>query len=299
MGRYLGRHRIELVHSFDVPMNLFGAPVARLFQTPKVLSSQRAHRSLTPGFTRHLLRVTDQMVDAIVVNCQAMRKHLVEDEEVPDGRIRLCYNGVDSCEFHPSAETRLADRDASVVVGIVCALRPEKGLFTLLEAFRQLSATHERAELRIVGEGPLRPELEARSRALGIGERCLFEPATARVADTLRSMDIFVLPSFSEALSNSLMEAMACGCAAVASRVGGNPELVRHGENGLLFESGDAEQLAARLRDLIGNPPLRSRLAAAGSRFIRERFSLAAAARRMGEVYEEFLAARQQAPRET
>ncbi len=98
------------------------------------------------------------------------------------------------------------------------------------------------------------------SKDLGIREYCVFESATRDVASWLRSMDIFVLPSVSEALSNALMEAMACGCAPVASRVGGNPELVEHSHIGLLFDSGSPTQLALCLRELIENNELRRRL---------------------------------------
>src|SRR4029077_11092820 len=80
MGRYLADHGIRLVHTFDVPADLFGVPVARLFRTPVVLSSQRAHRALTPGATRHLLRLTDRMVDGIVVNCQSVARELASHD---------------------------------------------------------------------------------------------------------------------------------------------------------------------------------------------------------------------------
>jgi len=94
-----------------------------------------------------------------------------------------------------------------------------------------------------------------------------------------------VLPSRSEAFSNSLMEAMACGCAVAASRVGGNPELVEHGKTGLLFEPGDAAGLAALLGTLLDRRESRLRMGEAAARRIRERFSLAASARRMEEIY--------------
>jgi glycosyltransferase involved in cell wall biosynthesis len=119
---------------------------------------------------------------------------------------------------------------------------------------------------------------------------CHFQPAVPNVAPWLRAMDIFVLPSLSEALSNSLMEAMGCGCCPVASRAGGNPELVTDGESGLLFPVGDAEALAARLALLLDDPPYRRRLAAQAERRIQEHFTREQAARAMGEIYQEFLA---------
>ena len=88
-------------------------------------------------------------------------------------------------------------------------------------------------------------DLQTQARTLGIGDDCVFVPAKADVAEWLRSIDIFVLPSLSEGLSNSLMEAMACGCCAVASRTGGNIELVTDGRTGWLFEPGNAAELTS------------------------------------------------------
>ena len=107
----------------------------------------------------------------------------------------------------------------------------------------------------------------------------------ASVAECLSGIDIFVLPSRSEALSNSLMEAMACGCCVIASDVGGNPELVRHNETGLLFPAGDAAALADALRSVLTNPAQRTRLAEAAVRFMHSGFSIRDSAARMGEIY--------------
>jgi glycosyltransferase involved in cell wall biosynthesis len=105
-------------------------------------------------------------------------------------------------------------------------------------------------------------------------------------------MDIFVLPSLSEALSNSLMEAMACGVAPVASTVGGNPELVREGETGLLFAPKDAAALAAQLRRLVFDQALRRRFGAAAASFIAENMTIEKSSARMASIYEGFLEGR-------
>jgi glycosyltransferase involved in cell wall biosynthesis len=180
-------------------------------------------------------------------------------------------------------------RDAGLVVGSVSVLRPEKSLQTLVSAFALVKDVRPGLKLAIVGSGPVREELEQQAQQLGIAEQCLFHPATHDVAAWLRAIDVFVLPSTSEAFSNSLMEAMGCGCAAVASNVGGNPELVRHGETGLLFAAGDAEDLAAQLRAVVVDNSLRSRMAAAGAGWVATNLSREAAARRMEEIYRSFL----------
>lgn len=296
MGRYLRQNRIQLVHTFDVPLNVFGVLAARAFHTPLVMSSQRAYRSLAPSMLRPLLRVTDRLSDSIVVNCQAIRRHLIEDERVPAERIEVCYNGIDTSQFHPAHVERVPElREASLTIGVVCALRPEKGLFTLLEGFARVRDEQPGLKLAIVGSGPLKAALEARSSELGIREMCVFQDATRDVPNWLRSLDIFVLPSFSEALSNALMEAMACGCAVVGSRVGGNMELIDEGRTGLLFDAGNPEQLARCLRLLISNNELRHRMGSAAGCSIQQNFSLLAAATRMAEIYSRGLESRRAA----
>ncbi len=285
MARYLRRHRIGIVHAFDVPMNIFGVPVARLFGTPVVISSQRAYRDLVSGTHQRLLRLCDQLSTATVVNCRAIERHLCEDFGVDPAKIHLCYNGLDTSVFYP----RPRDPQRPLVIGGIYALRPEKSIDTLVDAFAAVHARSPSVRLLIVGSGSVEASLRQRAAALGIADAVRFEPAAADVAVWFNQIDIFVLPSVSEALSNSLMEAMACGCAVVASRVGGNPELVREGEVGLLFEPRDAVGLASQLEVLVNQPDLRRRMSEAGTQFIQKQFSVTASARRMGEIYTSLL----------
>jgi glycosyltransferase involved in cell wall biosynthesis len=292
LGAYLRRHNIQLVHTFDTPMNLLGAPAARFYRTPVVLSSQRAYRALTPPVGRHLLRITDRLVDGVVVNCKAIEKHLIQDEKLAPARVHLCYNGIDTELFRRRALPRPDYlQSASIVIGVVCALRPEKGLDTLLEAFARVRPSNPQAKLVLIGSGPAQPGLEALAAHLGLTGSCIFEPATTNVADWLSLIDIFVLPSLSEALSNSLMEAMACGCCVIASQVGGNPELVSHGNTGLLSRPADADDLTSKLQFAIENKDARAAMAQAATRFLHDGFSLTAAARRMGHIYSNYLTA--------
>ena len=285
LRRYLREHAIQLVHAFDYPLICFGVPVAKLAGVPAVLSSQRSSRELAPRAYQRLLRITDRFMDGIVVNCEAMRNHLVEDQGVSVERIRLCYNGVDTETFRGEDNRRSG---APLVIGTVCALRLEKGIDLLLESFAKMKGG-EAVKLVVVGSGPARVGLEALSGRLGIRERVHFEPETNQVASWLRSMDIFVLPSRSEALSNALMEAMASGCACIASNVGGNPELIRHEETGLLFDPDDAPGLTRAMERLSEDEEMRTRLTMAGAKRMRDEFSIAAAASHMAEIYASFL----------
>ena len=286
LGQYVARHGIQLVHSFDVPSVLFAVPAARFFRVPAVLASQRADRDLAPRFQRHLLRLTDRIADAIVVNSQSVARQLAAEDGVPPFMIRLAYNGLDTEVFRrEGARVEIPSGGAAVTIGVICALRPEKGLHVLLDAFAKVRG----ANLLIVGSGPALGELEARARVLGLGGECRFQPEVPNVEEWLRAIDVFVLPSLSEALSNSLLEAMGCGCCPIASDVGGNPELITDGETGLLFPAGDVDALAGRLRLVLNDPALRMRLGAAAEQRAHRDFAREAAARRMGEIYREFL----------
>lgn len=287
LARFIRRRNIRLVHTFDYPLTVFAVPVARFLTSAVVVSSQRAHRELLPRHYFRIVRGTDRIVDAIVVNCEFIRRHLERDEGIPARKIHVCTNTIDIDEFHPPDRSGPnAPASDSIVIGTVCALRREKDLETLLSAFERIRQLRSGLKLVIVGSGVMLERLQSQGRALGIQDACQFVPATTNVADWLRAIDIFVLPSRSEALSNSLMEAMACGCCPVASNVGGSPELVRNGETGLLFEPGDVAGLSAALTALTRNGSLRRRLAAAAQKFIRDHRSSTA---RMEEIYAQLI----------
>src|SRR5262249_54583609 len=154
-----------------------------------------------------------------------------------------------------------------LVIGTVCVLRPEKALSLLQEAFAQVLPANPGIKLAIVGEGSELPRLRENAVRLGLGANCLLVSATRDVSRWMRAIDIFVLPSYSEAFSNSLLEAMACGCCVVGSRVGGTPELIGDNERGRLFENGSVDSLAGELARLIADPGLRRELGSRAAQF--------------------------------
>jgi L-malate glycosyltransferase len=284
LARYIREHRIAVVHSMDVS-SIFVAPVARLASVPVVLSSMLGSRMLLPEKTRRQLRFNDRVVDGVVVNCEAMRRHMVE-EGVEPGRIELCYNGIDTAQFHPAEQPSRPEQvaEAPFVIGAVCVLRPEKALHLLQEAFSLVRHVVPGMKLLIVGSGPELATLRANAERLGLGDSCVFQPATPEVPKFLRGMDVFVQCSLSEAFSNALLEALATGCCAVGSRVGGTPEIIgEREERGLLFESGNAA-------DLARDPEFRRELARRGSEWIRQNLGMEVNAARNAEIYDKYLA---------
>jgi glycosyltransferase involved in cell wall biosynthesis len=284
--------KIQVLHAFDAS-GVFGIPLARLLGVPVVLSSTLGHRGLLDPRTRRQFKLTDRLADAIVVNCDAMRKHLTEDCSVPSGRIELCYNGVDTSEFFP-LETPKPNpvSDASLIIGTVCVLRPEKSLEVLQEAFAKIWHLTPHTRLLIVGNGPELQKLESNSLRLGIQGASIFRPAVPSVAPLMRTIDVFVSSSRSEAFSNSILEAMACGCCVVGSRVGGTPELIADEERGLLFTAGDANELAQKLLRLIQDASVRRRLGVAASEFATKKLNIQVAVLRTMEIYATMLGRR-------
>lgn len=282
--RYLREHAIQVVHAFDAPTGIFAIPVARLARVPVAVSSQL----WIQGDSRPL-RLAYRLSTAVYANCEAVKKQLVEEKRVPPERVFVCYNGVETRIFYPSRPDGPPDPGAPVVIGAVAVFRPEKDLVSLIDAFARLRETYPRTRLVLAGAGPTLQELEARRADLRLADCCDILPPPANVADLMRNIDIFVSCSRHEAFSNAILESMACGCCPVGSRVGGTPELINHGERGLLFEAGNVDDLCAKLSRLLANPSERREFASAAAAFARDELGIHVAARRLAGAYMDLL----------
>jgi L-malate glycosyltransferase len=293
LREYIIKNGIQIVQTFDYTMNVLGIPAARSVPGVAVISNLRCHSSLIPAKFRWLSKTLFTASAGIVVNSEALRHHLTKDYSIPIKKIFTCYNGIDTNTFHPGIRPAIAGLEAaSVVIGTICVLRPEKNLGLLLEAFELVSRHKSDLRLLITGSGPEESSIRALAARLNVSDRCVFRPFTPDVAGILPAIDVFVLPSINEGLSNALMEAMACGCCVVASRVGGNPELVSNEQTGLLFPSGDREALAEQLSRVVAEPDFRRRLGSAAVERMRKDFSLSRAIEQMQEIYDTILARR-------
>ena len=236
-----------------------------------------------------------------------LERYLLDAIGVPRTRVMRIINGVDVERFTPSAGHRVPDGfpfadPALCCIGTVGRLQPVKNQTLLASAFvRALDmAPHLRARLRlaVVGEGPLRADvidILARARATDLA----WVPGTRNdVPDVLRALDVFVLPSLAEGISNTILEAMACALPVIATNVGGNAELVEDGRTGTIVAPDDVDALAhALLR--YADPDVARRAGAAGRRLAERLFSLDTMVASYGALYDRLLAATrpQHAPR--
>jgi glycosyltransferase involved in cell wall biosynthesis len=172
-------------------------------------------------------------------------------------------------------------------IATVARLSPEKAIHVLLQAFAALPSF---CELTIIGDGPLRPELQQFAKELRIETRVAFLGVRNDIPALLAETDIFVLPSLREGTPMSLLEAMAAECTCVASAVGNIPQIIREEQTGLLVTAGDATSLSEALARLVDNPPLRSSLAKAARTFVAEHYSLPRLGEQLLTFYENNMA---------
>ena len=290
MGAYIRQHGIQLLHAFDVPTDIFAAPVARWYRVPAVVTSQLSFRNMYSSREQTLLRVTDRLSDTVVVNSRAVGDSLEREIGLSPKKIYLCYNGVNLSEFFPKPVERPEIlRNASLIVGSVCVMRPEKRMDWVILSFYNVRAINAGARLLLVGSGPELERLTALRDSLGLADACVFVPGRPDVADWMRMMDIYINSSYSESFPNGLLEAMACGCCVIGSRVGGIPELVTHGDNGLTFDANNIEQLTEALRSVVSDAELRQTFKDRALETARERFSMKIALERTEALYDELL----------
>ena len=251
---------------------------------------------------RRLLRALPQCYVAMSHDIARWLEHSVG---VPARRIRQLYSGVDSGRFNPEG-TRPADLpwrgagqggdSAPVVLGTVGRLDPIKNQGGLLRAFRAILDRHPewrpRLRLIIAGDGPLRGELARLARELDVENSVWLPGARGDVPQLMRAMDVFVLPSINEGISNTILEAMASGLPVVAGRAGGNPELVVEGVTGALCDPNDLVGLQAALESYVAEPALRESHGRAARERVVAQFSLEAMVARYCALYDELLGRR-------
>ena len=295
-ARALRRARIDVVHGYQWRPALVGAIAGRLARVPLRLASKR---SLTgdDARARGAWRRIGRQVDTVIVNADALR---IEGEQLGmHCRWALLQNGIDAERFTvaaPGAAARAAaglDR-ARPVVGTVGRLEDRKGHDQFLDAMRTLVATGNGTSPQglIVGDGPLRVALEGHAATIGPAGRIRFTGTVADVRPLLAAMDVFVLPSWAEGMSNALMEAMAAGRPVVATAVGGNTEVVSDGRTGVLVPPGDPAAIARAVGDLLRDPDRATRLGAAARDDVIRRFGARARVAELERLYEERLALR-------
>lgn len=237
-------------------------------------------------------RIYGTPVHRFVALSRAIESYLTGPVGFPARRVQRICNGVDTRRFAPATvapDSWPFRRHDHLVIGAVGRMQAVKDPLNLVDAFLALRelcpAAWPQLRLVMLGDGPLLEAVRSRLAEAGAAEQCWLPGNRNDVAQLLPHMDIFVLPSRAEGISNTLLEAMACGCAPVATSVGGNPELVEDGVNGLLVPPNDSTALSGALAHLVAASELRAIFAATSLRRAREQFSLDGMLAAYAELY--------------
>lgn len=234
--------------------------------------------------------VLDRCADAVTACCRFSAEGLSRTDGFAGARIGVIENGIEVEQYGPPADRDLAKEDAGLdpsrrYLIHVARHHPVKDQPTLIRGFAQAVPDLPGVDLLMVGDGPLRPDLEALALQLGIAGRVKFLGIRTDIPDLMRAAEVFALTSLSEAASLTLLEAMASGLPAIVTAVGGNGEIVRREREGLLFPRADAAGCADAIRRLFRDPELAARLGAAGRERAVERYQLSGTVEAYYDLY--------------
>lgn len=288
LSSYIRRHRIRIVQAFfQDPTGI--AALSRPFHSARLVGSFR-----DLGFWRNpkesfKMRLAYPAFNGFIANSKAVKENFTIIDGIPSSKIEVICNGI-TLDEKLVAESLLATKQQSVV-GIVANLnRPVKRVQDFVRAAVLVRKQCLDARFIVVGDGELRPSLEALSHSLGLGDVLRFEGQIKQPLEFVRSFSVGVNTSETEGFSNAILEYMACGIPVVATANGGNSELVSEGVHGFLVPVGNVELMAEKIVTLLQEEELRRRIRSSNLQLIRSCFSLEQMVRAHETYYDQLLA---------
>lgn len=298
---YLRRQQTDLLHTQLEFADTLGSFAAKWVGIPTVSTLHTYDNPPPRSRTYWRLRLRwwslARFCDRIIAVSEGTRQHHIRVGKLPPEKVVTLYNGIDLSRFNhlveldrPTMRQALGlPPDAPVLVSIA-VLRQPKGIQYMLEALPSILAQVPAAHYLVVGSGEYADTLKDLARQQGVADRVIFTGARQDIPELLAISDLFVLPTLTEALPTVLAEAMAAVKPIVVSKVGGVPEMIEHGHNGLLVPPANPAHLAEACLQLLQNPAQADALACAGRKIVEQRFNIEQQVQRLGELYEGLLA---------
>lgn len=283
------RKKCRLVNFHDAHSVAVGGAAASLAKVPIRVISRRVDFPLKKNVLSR--RKYTKNVDAIIAVSKGVKDVLVEGG-IEAQRIHVIPDGIDFAPFEDKTSKDYLRQELSFapddfLVGIVAHLADHKGHKYLIEASKYLREQTPKIKIIIVGEGPLKMELREQAKEIHVEDMVFFLGFREDVPQILNSLDMFVLSSYLEGMGSSLMDAMACRLPIVATRVGGIPEVVKHGQTGLLVSPRSPKSLAKAILKIYEDKELAQRLGQKGYEIVHRKFSAESMAMKAIELYEE------------
>jgi glycosyltransferase involved in cell wall biosynthesis len=282
LAAFWRRNRVDVVQTYFIDSTYFAAPFARLCGIRHVVQVRNNVGYWLTPVHRLIGRTVGRLTDVILTNSDAARRAILATAGHSPRRVRLIENGVDLERFPPGPPP---DTSRAVVrIGAVANLRPVKNIDGLVRVARRLCRDDSRLHFEVAGDGEQRPVLESAIHEAGLERRFILRGPISDIPAFLASLDVAVLCSHSESMSNALLEYMAAGRAIVATDVGANARLVRGGREGIIVATED-EALTRGIRTFLQQPELARETATAARARAQAEFSRAAMIRRFEDFY--------------
>jgi glycosyltransferase involved in cell wall biosynthesis len=298
LRRFVREEKISLILTYHESSDFYGLALSIICDIP-VISSRRDMGFKTKPHHRLAYRLSGKYFDSVVAVSNAVRQEVVKRRWFHEGRTLTIYNGIDTvyCEnTHDgiALKNRLGIHPKYPVVGMVANIRRIKGHQYFLEASSIIHRSNPNVQFLIVGNDWTEPgftvtDLKRYGEKIGVSQNLHFLGEREDVADLISLFDVAVLSSLSEGLSNVILEYMSSSKPVVATNVGGNPELVVHGQTGLLVPPADAQALAEAVLSLLGNEEMALRYGAAGRKRVEDKFGLGTMIREYEKLFERVL----------
>ena len=261
------KEKPDILHTSLFYSNFFGRIAALLLlrARPVVITEERSMYTEKRFYHVILDNILSRVTDKIIACSRSVVDFTVRQEKIPERKFHLIYNAVDSARFDiPESKDEIRRRyglsGKDFVVGTVGSLIPKKGHRFLIEACSDLVKSIPDIKLLIIGEGESREALERLVRSVGISQRVRFLGPRKEVPEIVKMMDLFVLPSLQEGFPRTLLEAMYMGLPVCASNISGIPEIIRNGQNGLMFEPADPSGISRQIFSLCSDAGFRKNL---------------------------------------
>jgi glycosyltransferase involved in cell wall biosynthesis len=292
--------KFDIVHTHMFAANFLGRLAALLAGVPVIVSTVQLIAEREKWWEILLDRALQLKTGMMITSSEAVRRSFIE-RGIREDKITTIYNGIDFSKFDSIDRVEARNRirpelglkDSTFLVGTVARLQRVKGVECLIEAANHIVESVPNARFLIVGDGPQKAELQYRIKQLDLSSRFIFAGTREDVPAILSALDLFVLPSLSEALGIAVIEALLMRVPVVATNVGGVPEVVKSGETGLLVPPKDPIRLGEAIAYVYSNRDRAIAMARAGERRVRGMFEISRLAQRQVELYEMLLARRQ------
>jgi glycosyltransferase involved in cell wall biosynthesis len=282
LARFLRRERIDILHTHLFDPSVVGLMAGYLARTPtRVLTRHYSdyHTRINKKWHVRLDQLCTRLSHSVIAVSEHTREHMIAQEKAPPKKVRTILNGIDFDRVklsEPAVRERLRrefDGDRFYLLLMVGRLHPEKGYPHLFRAISELKSKTDRpVRLLIAGTGPMADSFRDEVRQLGCDDAVQFLGFRKDVPDLMAAVDLVVHPAVAEAFGLSLTEALYIGTPVVASRVGGIPEIITDGIDGVLVPPAEPRALAETIVKMLHDPERRQAMAGAGREKVQRRF---------------------------